>query len=140
MKRHNAVVDLRRDWLQLRQCLNAALHLSRLARLRLEAVDESLQLRVRRVFRFGEKTCAFCVRRQHTQSIKLSSPPGTSCATWPMRALRGIEMAPSSGETSPFNRLSSVVLPAPLRPTRPTLWPEGIAAVARSRIGLPSIL
>jgi hypothetical protein len=72
-------------------------------------------MRVRRVFRFGEKTCAFCVRRQHTQSIKLSSPPGASCATWPMRALRGIEMAPSSGETSPFNRRSSVVLPAPLR-------------------------
>jgi hypothetical protein len=44
MKRHNAVVDLRRDWLQLRQCLDAALHLSRLARLRLEAVDESLQV------------------------------------------------------------------------------------------------
>ena len=44
MKRHNAVVDLRRDWLQLRQRLDAALRLRRLARLRLEAVDESLQV------------------------------------------------------------------------------------------------
>ena len=44
MKRHNAVVDLRRDRLQLRQRLDAALRLRRLARLRLEAVDESLQV------------------------------------------------------------------------------------------------
>src|SRR6185369_15437268 len=44
MKRHNAVVDLRRDRLQLRQRLDAALRLRRLAGLRLEAIDESLQV------------------------------------------------------------------------------------------------
>ena len=34
------------------------------------------------------------------------------------------------GSDLPFRRRSSVVLPAPLRPTSPTLWPDGIAAVA----------
>ena len=44
------------------------------------------------------------------------------------------------GRDFALEQRSKVVLPAPLRPTRPTLWPEGIAAVAPSRIGLPSIL
>ena len=44
------------------------------------------------------------VSADSTQSIRLSSPPGASCATWPMRALRGIEMAPSSGADSPFDQ------------------------------------
>ena len=41
--------------------------------------------------------------------------------------------------SSPMMSRSIVVLPVPLRPTRPTLWPVGIATVAPSRIGRPSI-
>ena len=44
VERHDAIVDLRRDRLHLRQRLDAALRLRRLARLGLEAVDERLQM------------------------------------------------------------------------------------------------
>ena len=44
MERHDAIVDLRRDRLHLRERLDAALRLRRLAGLRLEAVDECLQM------------------------------------------------------------------------------------------------
>jgi hypothetical protein len=69
----------------------------------------------------------------------LSSPPGASCATWPMRALRAMVIEPMSGVRSPAMIFNSVVLPAPLRPTRPTLWPVGMPAVAASKIGFPSM-
>ena len=74
-----------------------------------------------------------------TQSMRLSSPPGASWAMWPMRLERGTVSEPASGARSPAMSFRSVVLPAPLRPTRPTLWPVGIPAVAPSRIGLPSM-
>ena len=72
-------------------------------------------------------------------SIRLSGPPGASCATQPMRVARGTLMAPSSGVSSPAIRRSSVVLPEPLRPTRPTLWPAGMPTVALSKMMRPSM-
>jgi hypothetical protein len=74
-----------------------------------------------------------------TVSIRLCSPDGASWATVPMRAPRGTRMEPDSSSISPSSSLSSVVLPTPLRPTRPTLWPVGIAAVAPSSSSLPSM-
>jgi hypothetical protein len=69
----------------------------------------------------------------------LSVPPGASCATWPMLAERAMVIEPMSGVRSPAMIFSRVVLPAPLRPTRPTLWPVGMPAVAPSKMGRPSI-
>ena len=67
-----------------------------------------------------------------TVSIRLSAPPGASCATVPMRALRGSVMEPDSDGSSPRISLNRVDLPTPLRPTMPTLWPSGIATEASS--------
>ena len=67
-----------------------------------------------------------------TTAIRLSGPPGASCATWPIRAFLGRPMEPLSGPTSPEIRRKRVVLPAPLAPTRPALAPSGSATVAWS--------
>jgi hypothetical protein len=73
-----------------------------------------------------------------TSSITKVGPPGASCATSPTRALCGTEIEPPSGAMSPRIRRSRVDLPVPLRPTRPTRWPAGIAAVARSKSSRPA--
>jgi hypothetical protein len=67
-----------------------------------------------------------------TKSISVSSPPGASCSMLPSRAPLGAKIEPASGESSPRMRRKRVVLPAPLRPTRPTRDPLGSAAVAPS--------
>ncbi len=67
-----------------------------------------------------------------TVLIKETSLPGTSWATPPMRAPRGISIDPPSRPNSPRMMRNSVVLPAPLRPTIPTLWPVGTVTDAFS--------
>src|SRR5450759_2628101 len=50
-----------------------------------------------------------------------------------MRAAFGKEISPPSGTSSPRISLNSVVLPIPLRPTRPTLAPIGNDTLAESK-------
>ncbi len=73
-----------------------------------------------------------------TVSIRLSRVAGASWATPPMRARRGISISPPSSVSSPRISRNSVVLPAPLRPTNPTLCPAGISAVVSSKSLRPS--
>ena len=73
-----------------------------------------------------------------TVSRRVSSEPGTSWATPPMRAARGTSIRPESSVSWPRIRRKRVVLPVPLRPTRPTLWPVGMTAEACSMSGRPS--
>ncbi len=63
---------------------------------------------------------------------------GTSCATPPIFARAGKAISPPSSASSPLIRRKRVVLPVPLRPTRPTLWPVGIVAEAPTKSGRPS--
>ena len=50
---------------------------------------------------------------------------------------RHVDGRRSSGASSPAISRSSVVLPAPLRPTRPTLWPVGNADGGAFEDGAP---
>ena len=72
-------------------------------------------------------------------SISEVSPEGTSCATCPIRWVLGQLMLPSSIANSPVINFRSVVLPVPLRPTIPTLCPEGMAMLASDIKRRPSI-
>ena len=67
-----------------------------------------------------------------TASSTVMSPPGGSCGTEPMRMRPVMLMLPPSASIMPWIRRSSVDLPAPLRPTRPTFQPSEMAAEARS--------
>ena len=68
-----------------------------------------------------------------TKSMSVPGPPGASCSTRPSRALRGRVIVPDSGASSPEIMRNRVVLPAPLRPTKPTRARSGSAAVASSK-------
>ena len=73
-------------------------------------------------------SAARSVSAASTVSMQARGPPGASCATQPMRRVLGqVVIEPSSGWISPAIMRSSVVLPVPLRPTSPTLWPSGMA-------------
>ena len=74
-----------------------------------------------------------------TISISGSSVPGASCATWPMRVFFGRLIEPVSDGKSPVMALNSVVLPVPLRPTRPALVPAGKVSEAWSRSRRPAM-
>jgi hypothetical protein len=67
-----------------------------------------------------------------TISIRRSGPSGASWGSRPMVAREGQAKRPCSSARSPTMARNSVLLPVPLRPTRPTRAPEGICAVARS--------
>ena len=67
-----------------------------------------------------------------TMSTRLCGPSGASCASRPMLARAGIWMRPLSAPSSPAMTRNSVVLPTPLRPTRPTRAPAGTLAEASS--------
>ena len=60
-------------------------------------------------------------------------PLGASCARKPMRRPRGSSIVPASGCKAPRIRSSKVDLPAPLRPTSPTLTPSAICALGLGR-------
>ena len=66
-----------------------------------------------------------------TTSIRLSGPSGASCARRPMRLRGGQLNSAVLGGISPVMTRNSVVLPVPLRPTRPTRAP---AECARRRL------
>ena len=72
-----------------------------------------------------------------TTSSRLSGPLGASCARRPMRQRGGISTSPCSAETSPVITPNSVVLPVPLRPTRPTRAPAGMLAPVDSSSARP---
>ena len=74
-----------------------------------------------------------------TVSIRLSRLAGASCATPPIRARFGTSISPPSSASSPRISRKSVVLPVPLRPTKPTLCPAGITVEASSKSLLPSM-
>ena len=67
-----------------------------------------------------------------TVSSSDTSLPGTSWETPPIFQPLGMEISPVSKTISPRMMRNSVVLPVPLRPTRPTLWPVGIVTVVFS--------
>ena len=69
--------------------------------------------------------CAFS-----TTSSRLSGPFGASCASLPIRQRGGISTWPCSAAVSPVMTPNRVVLPVPLRPTRPTRAPVGMRAEA----------
>ncbi len=83
------------------------------------------------------KACAPC-RPRERWSISVMGPLGASCAT---RAdapvLRRHVTSPWSVASWPRMTLSSVDLPAPLRPTSPMRRPAGSVALAPSRISRP---
>ena len=54
-----------------------------------------------------------------TKSISAVGPPGASCSTRPSLVPRRKRDCPLSGAISPLMSRNSVVLPAPLRPTKP---------------------
>ena len=89
--------------------------------------------------RFGSVAVSASARRaarslsaSSTKAISVVGPPGASCSTWPMRIRLGICSVPDSGWRSPAIIRNSVVLPVPLRPTKPVRAPVGIAADAWS--------
>ena len=92
-------------------------------------VDLGDAVRVVRGLGFGEQRARSPSARS-TTSIRLSGPSGASCASRPMRVRCGTTMSPCSGAISPAMARNSVVLPAPLRPTRPTRIPSGMVAEA----------
>ncbi len=64
------------------------------------------------------------------------SGTGVAACSWsaePMRATFGRMISPEPALSSPLIRRKRVVLPAPLRPTRPTFAPTGSAAEAESK-------
>ena len=65
-------------------------------------------------------------RRRAPSPAAFASPLGASWARKPMRQPRGNSIVPSSGCRTPRIRSSRVDLPAPLRPTSPTLLPSAI--------------
>ena len=69
-----------------------------------------------------------------------SSPPGASCATWPMRALRGVEMRAVVGRDLALRSAAAAWSCRRRcgRRGRPC-GRAGMAAVAPSRMGLPSM-
>ena len=67
-----------------------------------------------------------------TKSISFVGPPGASCSTRPSRVRAGSEMAPLSDAISPEISRNKVVLPAPLRPTKPARTRPGSDTPARS--------
>jgi hypothetical protein len=67
-----------------------------------------------------------------TVSIRLRSVAGASWLVMPTRQRAGTSMLPPSVSSAPVTSFSSVVLPVPLRPTRPTLWPSLTVTEARS--------
>ena len=77
-------------------------------------------------------SAARSVSASRTKLIRLCSPPGASCSTRPRRTPLGMEIEPDSGDSSPAIRRNNVVLPAPLRPTKPTRARAGNATVASS--------
>src|SRR6201999_568084 len=79
------------------------------------------------------------VSAANTVSSRLMSLPGASCATAPTFQALGQLTSPSSGCRWPRMTLKKVVLPAPLRPTRPMRRPAGRLAVAPDRISRPAI-
>ena len=60
-----------------------------------------------------------------------------SCAMWAIRIAGGQVSWPASSCNWPSNNLNKVVLPAPLRPTKPYLWPESRVKSAPSIRGWP---
>ena len=74
-----------------------------------------------------------------TMSTSGSAVAGASCATCPMRQLRGSETDPDSGASSPETIRKSVDLPAPLRPTSPALVPAGSVSEALSIRSRPAM-
>src|SRR5258705_242360 len=60
------------------------------------------------------------VSASSTVSIRLLEPPGASWLVMPTRQRRGHSRLPPSVSSAPVISLSSVVLPVPLRPTKPT--------------------
>src|SRR5665213_3306891 len=74
-----------------------------------------------------------------TTSSKLSGPFGASCASRPRRQRGGSSMLPCSADMSPAITLKSVVLPEPLRPTRPTRAPGVMRAAAPSSSARPAM-
>ena len=84
-------------------------------------------------------SAARSVSASSTISISGSSVPGASCATWPMRVFFGSEIEPVSATMSPVMARNSVVLPAPLRPTRPAFVPAGKVSEAWSRSRRPAM-
>ena len=86
----------------------------------------------------GHERRALGVGREHGVEERGRADAGTSCATPPMRAREGSSMVPASSARSPRMRPNSVVLPVPLRPTTPTLWPVGTLAEAPSNRGRPA--
>ena len=80
----------------------------------------------------GEQARRARVGGEHRLQRRSPSPPGASCARNPMRCPRGNSIDPPSGCRAPRIRSSKVDLPAPLRPTSPTLLPSAICALAWS--------
>ena len=64
-------------------------------------------------------------RRRAPSRAAICGPLGASCSTRPMRVPFGSEIDPASGAISPAMARKSVVLPAPLRPTKPAFEPAG---------------
>jgi len=67
------------------------------------------------------------------------SEAGASWATPPIFAPLGTLIRPISGSNWPSISLKRVVLPVPLRPTKPTLWPPGMVREHSSKSGFPSM-
>ncbi len=92
-------------------------------------------------------SAARSVSAARTVSSRLMGPAGASCATWPMRARAARRISPPSGWMSPpfpappavTIARSSVDLPAPLRPTRPTLRPGSTTRPAWSSSVRPAM-
>ena len=87
--------------------------------------------RVRRVL-LGQQARRRSVSVASTVSIRLAGPDGASCRTWAMRARADSRISPPSTPISPAMARSSVVLPAPLRPTSPIRRPGSTRSSAPS--------
>ena len=69
----------------------------------------------------------------------MSFDAGASCSTPPILKCFGISIVPLSTPHSFFINLNKLVLPVPLRPTIPILWPVGILTEASSKSAIPPI-
>ncbi len=89
----------------------------------------------------GLKPSGWRVRYRRPARCREARSPRTAPPAPPHRCGRGRAAGsrPHPAPVSPRISRNSVVLPAPLRPTRPTLWPVGITAVAFSIRGRPSM-
>ena len=83
---------------------------------------------------------ALGIGREHDVDQAARGRPAPPARRRPMRArLRHADRSPPSGAISPAMARNSVVLPAPLRPTRPTRAPAGICAEAPSNRRRPAM-